>query len=384
MAVLRLTRVARAALAVAALAGGPALAAPGSLVTAPAGWRPDPEQETELARRFAAMTHFGGLAATATEVEVHAPPRSSVLLCVTRATAALPDPAAAAGAARAALDELHATTRRAALTGAAAEEQAWQERVESDARQVTAILHWREPANHTVGNARIVVVSDGRRIAAVTGECLNGAGGDLGAANACIQQLASLDPGIAPADRVALAPAPPADRASAAPPADRASAAPTEPPPAMAPAPDTLPPAPPRLDDATRDRTRDRSRRALPPMMIPQDRPAADRRPVYFGAGLIVLAVVFWWNRRRRDRFERSETGGGDPDGYAGGAGGRAPRGIEQEDGGGTEPRTERVRRRAASDADADDLHAAAHGDGSPPAADSAAAPDRPPRNSSP
>jgi hypothetical protein len=30
------------------------------------------------------------------------------------------------------------------------------------------------------------------------------------------------------------------------------------------------------------------------------------------------------------DAFERSETGGGDPDGSAGGAGGRAPRGIEQ------------------------------------------------------
>jgi hypothetical protein len=27
--------------------------------------------------------------------------------------------------------------------------------------------------------------------------------------------------------------------------------------------------------------------------------------------------------------FERSETGGGDTDGFAGGAGGRAPRGIE-------------------------------------------------------
>jgi hypothetical protein len=121
----------------------------------------------------------------------------------------------------------------------------------------------------------------------------------------------------------------------------------------MAPAPDGLRPAPPRLDDATRDR----SRRALPPMVIPQDRPADDRRPAYIGAGLIVLAVVFWWNRRRRDRFE-------------------------QEDGGGTE----RVRRRAPSDADADadDLHAAAHGDGSPPAADSAAASDRPPRKSSP
>jgi hypothetical protein len=353
MAVLRLTRIAHAALVAAALAAGPALASPGGLVAPPAGWRPDPEQESELARRFSATAHFGGLAAT-TAAEVHVPPRSSVALCVTRATAALPDPGAAAGAARAALDELRATTRRVSLTGAAAEEQAWQERIEPDARQVTAILHWREPANHTVGNARIVVVSDGRRIAAVTGECLTGDGGELGAANACIQQLATLDPGIAPADRVALAPAP-AERATAPATAPGVPSAPSvEPPPSMAPAPDTLPPAPPRLDDATRDRTETRARLALPPVVIPQDRPAADHRPAYLGLGLIVLAVVFWWNRRRRDRFEQED---GDGDG----------------DGDGTEPRTERARRRAASDADADDLHAAAHGDGPPPTADPAA-----------
>src|SRR5439155_8805218 len=35
---------------------------------------------------------------------------------------------------------------------------------------------------------------------------------------------------------------------------------------------------------------------------------------------------------------ERSETGGGDPDGSAGGAGGRAPRGIERSETGGGDP----------------------------------------------
>lgn len=355
MAVLRLTAIAQAAL-VLAVAGGPALAAPGSLVTAPAGWRPDPEQEAELARRFAAVEHFGGLAAT-TAAEVHVPPRSSVALCATRATAAVSDPAAVARAARAALDELRATPRRASLIGTTAEELAWQERVEPDARQVTAILHWREPVGHTVGNARIVVVSDGRRIAAVTGECLAGGGADLGASNACIQQLASLDPGIPAADRVALAPAPPAEAASApadgaaAPPARRAAA---ESPATMAPAPDSLPPPPPRIDDGTKV--------VLPPMVIPQDRPAPDRRPTYLGAGLIVLAVVFWWNRRRRDRFERSETGDGED---------------------GIEPRSG-ARRRDAEDADAEDLHAAARGDGPVPAPPDPPAPDSPPRKPSP
>src|SRR5689334_24065318 len=53
--------------------------------------------------------------------------------------------------------------------------------------------------------------------------------------------------------------------------------------------------------------------------------------------------------RRRNDRVamnlpveltivERSETGGGDPDGSAGGAGGSAPRGIERSETGGGDP----------------------------------------------
>lgn len=95
---------------------------------------------------------------------------------------------------------------------------------------------------------------------------------------------------------------------------------------------------------------------ALPPTVIPLDRPSTDRRPVYVGAALVMLAAALWWNRRQRDRFDREDRG----------------------------ERPARPRRERARDADADDLHAAAHGDGSPPAADSAAASDRPPRKSSP
>jgi hypothetical protein len=359
--VLRLTARARATLAAVALAtGGTALAAPGSLVTPPAGWHPDPEQGAELARRFAEVEHFGGLAAT-TAAEVHVSPRPGVALCATRATVVLSDPAAIARAARAALDELRATPRRAALTGAAAEEMFWQVRVEPDTRQVTAILHWREPLTHTVGNARIVIASDGRRIAAVTGECLAGPGTELAASNSCINQLASLDPGIAPTERVTLVPA--TVTVVVPPDQDTSRAAPTEPPAAMAPVPDSL--QPPRLDDGTRI--------VLPPMVIPQDRPAADRRTAYLGAGLIVLAVAFWWNRRRRDRFEREDGTGRDD---------------------GTEPRRARARRRAARDPDADDLHAAARDPDAddlhaaaradPPLPDAADPPDRSPRKSSP
>jgi hypothetical protein len=87
----------------------------------------------------------------------------------------------------------------------------------------------------------------------------------------------------------------------------------------------------------------------LPPTAIPLDPPAADRRPVFVGAGMLALAVMFWWNRRRRDRFEQED---------------------QREH---SEPGVRRVRVRprptAARDADddADDLHAAARGDAPDP-----------------
>jgi hypothetical protein len=294
----------------AALAGdaAPAFADPTQLVTPPAGWRTDPEQATALAQRFAATSHFGGLpAVTAAEAYVAGEPGAA--LFVTRATATLPaEPAQAARLTRAALDELRAGSRRAALTGGTAGERAWQDRVESDSKQVSATLTWTDTTSHTVDAARVVVASDGKRIVAVTGECLAGYAADRALA-ACRAALASLDPGVAVASRIALALAPAADEA-----------ADDQPPASSAPPRESA-----RLDDG--------SKIMLPPITIPLDRPPADRRPVLLGAGVIVLAAMFWWNRRRRDRFERGEHGG-------------PPASV------------------ARHDADADDLHAAARGDG--------------------
>jgi hypothetical protein len=357
--------VTRAVLAVlaawAALGASPGLAAPTPLITAPAGWHRDPEQAAALAQRFAAAAHFGGLA-TVTAAEAYVADQPGVALFVTRATATIAAPAAPAAPAaspgsgdpaaaerrttagpgdprlgrlaRAALDELRGSSRRAALTGGSAEEHGWQDRAEPEARQVTATLTWTDTTTHAVETARVVVASDGTRIVAVTGECLAGDAADRALAAACQAALGSLDPGVAAASRVelVLGSDPSADPAAAAagPPDDRPA------PPVMR--------EPPRLDDV---------RIVLPPTAIPLDAPPVDHRPMFVGAGLVVLAMMFWWNRRRRDRFEQEDR-------------------LERSEPGARRPRGRP--RPAARDDDADDLHAAARGD--PPDEPDRTAPD--------
>ena len=297
----------------------PVMAEPTRLVSAPPGWRADPEQAGALAQRFAATTQFGGLPAEIA-AEAYVAERPGVALFATRATATLSDPADEAQrgrAARSALEALRASSQRAALTGGAAQEQSWHEQSDSEARQITATLTWHDPTSHTSEEARLVVASDGKQIVAVTGACViaDGAGPKLVAG--CRTSLSLLATGIARAQRVPIALAAPRNDASSeraasghAAPAQRAqstmSAAPSEP-------------------AASDDRVR------LPPMAIPQDARSNDRRTAYVGAGVVVLAAMFWWNRRRRDRFEREDRG--------------APA---------------RVAARNHDDDDADDLHAAA------------------------
>lgn len=319
-----LRAVALALVGFAAWAAAPASAEPTGLVTAPAGWRADPEQASALAQRFAATSHFGGLPAV-TAVEVYVAERPGAALFATRATAELPaDAAQAASAVRAALEGLRASSRRAALSGGSAEEQSWQERVETSPRQVAATLAWRDPSSHAAETARIVVASDGKRVVAVTGECISSDGAETAAVAACRRALGSLAPGIAAAQRVELAVAP---EGAQEPIASAARAPATKPPPQPtarpAPTMSSGPGAPVWTDE----------RAHLPPMAIAQDTSGKDRRTAYLGAGLVVLAAMFWWNRRRRDRFERED------------------RGVPH--------------RAVARDDDADDLHAAARSDAS-------------------
>jgi hypothetical protein len=40
-------------------------------------------------------------------------------------------------------------------------------------------------------------------------------------------------------------------------------------------------------------------------MQIAPEPRERDRRPIYVGLGLIVLAALFWWNRKNREKIER-------------------------------------------------------------------------------
>ena len=258
---------------------GTAVASPTPMVTPPAGWHADPERGSALATKLGALQHFGGAAASVA-VEAYAPSAGTIALVVTRVSADKL-PGSRDQAVRAALDELGA--RDGTFDEATKQLRAARTRTDQG----------------LVLDAQLVIAADAEHVVAVTGECLD-ASTDPALAAACAAALRTLDTGVPLAQRVTLAPA-------------HAGT----PPPEVEPA---------RGAD-THAQFRDGTRVVLPPMAIAQDKPAVDRRPIYIGAGLVVLAMVFYWNRRRRDRFDREDA----PDDHR--------------------------------DDDGDDLHAAARGD---------------------
>ena len=206
-----------------------------SLVIAPAGWTGGASQE--LVEQTGHQSHFGGVHGV---IEAERYDGANVVLYVTRvgATTAAPGDAAEA--------ELSLFAHPVAGR-------------KIDDKAITVESAWHD--GEVSGTARMVVAADANRIVAVKGECYAGAQAKPDAIAACTQALSTLDPGIAPADRIAI------------------------------PAPSTMP-AVPQLSTPGPSETHV----AMPPMTVTQ---APDRRPVYVGVGLIVIAAIFWWNRRR-------------------------------------------------------------------------------------
>jgi len=208
-----------------------------ALVVPPAGWTGPVNQD--LSQQSGVQHHFGRVGAVVEAIQFNGP---NIVLYVTRASA---------------------TT---AASGDDADAELLQFAHPIDARTLEDKAITVEGAWHAAdvsGTARMVIVTDAHQIVSVKGECYAGAAAQPADVAACTKALTTLDTGIAPADRVAI----------------------------MAP---SSVPAAPQLTTPGPSGTHV----AMPPISVHQKAPA-DLRPVYVGAGLIVIAAVFWWNRRR-------------------------------------------------------------------------------------
>jgi hypothetical protein len=266
------------------LASSVAYADAPATIKSPAGWKLDSEQSTALSAKLNGLGHFGlppnpGKGAIA-NADVYVGSKPGVVLSVILVGSAIT--AEREAAARAAVDELHAESQRAALAGSGIVEEGWQEKVDSAAKQIEATLAWRDTNAKTSSTSRLLVVGDAEHLIALTGECFASDDADAKQVADCKAALATLDPGLAPAQRVALALAPAGTRPT--PPAEETgSDAPRAGGPAREPA---------RMGDA--------SHTPMPPITVPQEARTTDRRPVYVGVGIVLLAAIFWWNRHRR------------------------------------------------------------------------------------
>lgn len=241
-------------------------------VTKPTGWREDLDAANALAAKTNALPHFGGVTALAT-TQVLLPTDGPGALYVIAVAGKVSEHRDAA--ARVAVDAFLGAPKRAQLTSPTIAIDKTASAVDSSKKQIEATLEWHEAGVSTT-HARLVIAADAANLVAVTGECVFGADTTPAAREACDKALTTLDPGIAAGQRVVVALAPEG----------------TEPPP--------LP-----TGSGSAPTMSDGSRTPMPPITLPQEpQRTVDRRPVYVGAGIVVLAGLFWWNRRRRERAE--------------------------------------------------------------------------------
>jgi hypothetical protein len=236
-------------------------------IQAPAGWTPDSAQASELLAKQRSVGHFAGAPADIA-VAVYAPKEPGVVLDVTLVVV----PAAAQGALRGELDAHESPTKAPGVTVTDAGM-----KIDDAGKLVVSRLEMRDAQTGIKTTSRMVVATDGKKMSAVTGDCIARDDVDAKLFDACTAALATLDPQIAAADRVV-------PKLDDAPPSPAPSGAPT---------------LSPRLDDG--------SHINMPPIVVPQGSSQPDRRPVYLGLGLVVLALVFWWNRKRREKFEAED-----------------------------------------------------------------------------
>ncbi len=242
-------------------------------VKAPSTWREDSEQANAVAAKTNALSHFGGAPAAAT-AQVFLPPDGPGALYVTAVAGKVKNNRDAA--ARVAVDGFLGAPKRSQLTSGKVSIAQSGSRIDAATKQIEATLDWSDDDTKIITHARLVIAGDDTNMIAVTGECVVTQATAPAARDACVTALASLDPGIPLEERVALGLAPEGSE-----------------------------PPPPALGSGTGTSMSDGSRTPMPPIVLPQQpRRVVDRRPVYVGAGIVVLAGLFWWNRRRREQLE--------------------------------------------------------------------------------
>jgi hypothetical protein len=239
-------------------------------LTKPDGWIATDSKE--LADGAGSLTHFGIHDAPGTKIAAMqiTPPdaNAGVTLFATRVEMKVAnDPAAV----RAEIDTFHGAAQRTQLAGTKVVEQGWAEHTDDAAKQVEATLGFHDTTNHLTVASRIVIAATADELISVSGECMARDDADVKAVALCRIALASLDPsGAGPRVAIALAPS-------------------------GTPAPEDPHPTGPTISDG--------SHLPIAPITLhPETQPDVDRRPVFIGAGIVLLAGVFWWNMRRRAR----------------------------------------------------------------------------------
>lgn len=267
----------RALLALLALGG----LAHAEAVKPPLGWGIDHEMADAVATRAKGVLHFGDQTAIAI-ARVFRAPGHPVTLYVTRVEANV-----TVGrdiAATAELDEVRGAMRRAGV-----KPDSESQRADVVTKQLEAAVAWRDVSLGVATSSRIVIAGDAQRLVAVLGECVSPIDDNemKTLVATCNLALATLDTDLAPESRVALALV---DVTKGVDPQAAVVAGSGRSNPFEA----------PRLDASG-------PRAAISPMTVPADR-ETDRRPVFIGGGIVLLALLFWWNRKRRERFEREDA----------------------------------------------------------------------------
>jgi len=156
------------------------------------------------------------------------------------------------------------------------------QRFDAAKKQLEASVTWRDATIGVIDSSRIVVAGDATKLVAVTAQCVLAADAPADTVKACDGALATLDTELPAEGRVALS-------IAASPEARAVTITATE-----------IEAPPKRAHDVLDDG----GKTALPPIVVSQPTTEPDRRPVYLGLGLVVLAAIFWWNRKRREKFE--------------------------------------------------------------------------------